>query len=306
MKTLRYSFNATIQKHAQRNNQMVVLTPTVRELKKQFPELFELWEDNKLRLLGFREGDIDVIHELFGRNFLHTGIIVLLAFTHGDCYPSSTIEEILNLTKDSVSKALPELIQRNIVYSEKFGHPVSGLPFYYADKGLLLALVREFKLEAAKRRVKKTQQGEETLLVFVSSVMNKEVEDMGAERQMARVGIEDVGFTRSWLFEDTPASSEPLPKHFLTMVKRSDFFVLILGKHITNNVKQEYQTAKKSGIKCLVFLKAESKRSEETMRFIERIRVKYKEFLNPNELRTQVSASLIDEILRIARRRART
>lgn len=282
---------------------MVVLTPLMRELKERFPGLFNWWEEQKLRALGFREGDIDVIHELFGRNLLYTGIIVLLAFTHGECYPVSTIEATFNVSEDKVLKALSEFIQRKVVYSEKFGHPISGWNFYYADRDLLLALVREYKLASAKRKVRDIQQSEEPLLVFVSSVMNKELENLDAERQMARVGIEDLGFTRPWLFEEVPASSEPLPDHFLKKIKRSDFFILILGEHITDIVEQEYRTAQESCINCLVFLKGGVERSERTEQFIKTINVKYKGFWNPNDLRAQVSASLTDEILRLARAR---
>lgn len=219
---------------------MVVFTPLIRKLKEQFPNLFVLWEEDKLRTLGFREGDIDVMHESFGANMLYTGILALLAFTHGDCYPISSMEEILGVSVDRILKALGELIQRKVVYSEKFLHPVKGWNFYYADRDLLLSLAREYKLESAKRRIKRVQPSEEPLLVFVSSVMNKKLEDLETERQMARVGIEELGFTRPWLFEEVPASSETLPEHFLMKIRRSDFFILILGQHITDIVEQEY------------------------------------------------------------------
>ena len=282
--------------------QMVVLTPLIRELKERFPGLFDLWEEDKLRALGFREGDIDVIHELFGRDLLYTGIIVLLAFTHGDCYPVSTIESTFNVSEDRVLKAFSELLARKVVYSEKFGHPISGWKFYYADRDLLLALVREHKLVSAKQKIRGVLQSEESLLVFVSSVMNKELENLDAERQMARVGIEDVGFTRAWLFEGVPASSEPLPDQFLKKIERSDFFILILGKNMTDIVELEYQTALKSGVRRLVFLKGGVERTRRTIQFIKTIDVKYKEFWNVNDLRAQVSASLTDEILRLARK----
>jgi len=281
---------------------MVVLTPVIRELKQQYPGLFEWWEDHKLRALGFREGDVDVIHDLLGRNLLYTGIIVLLAFTHGDCYPVSTIEKTFNVPVEKVLKALSELIERKVAYSEKFGHPLSGWNFYYADRDVLLALVRECKLESARQKIRDIRQSEEPLLVFVSSVMNRKLENLEVERQMARLGIEDLEFTRPWLFEETPASSEPLPGYFLNKVKRSDFFILILGEHITDIVEQEYQTARELDIKCLVFLKGGLKRSNKTKKFIKMIKVKYKEFWNPNDLRAQVSVSLKDEILRLARK----
>lgn len=283
---------------------MRVLTPIIRELKRQYPNLFEWWEDQKMRALGFREGDIDIIHELFGQNTLHTGIITLLAFTHGDCYPISTIEKTFNVSVEKVLAALSELIERKVAYSEKFGHPLAEVNFYYADRDVILALVREYKLESARQRIRDVRQSEAPLLVFVSSVMNKKLENLEAERQMARSGIEDLGLTRPWLFEETPASSERLPAHFLNKVKKSDFFVLILGRHITDIVEQEYQTAQKSKTKCLVFLRGGVKRSKKAEDFLKRIDVKYSEFWNPNDLRAQISASLKDEILRSSRKHA--
>lgn len=282
---------------------MVVLTPLIRKLKEQFPNLFDWWEEDKLRALGFREGDIDVIHESFEGNVLYTGILVLLAFTHGDCYPISSIEEILGISVGRILKALGELIQRKVVYSEKFLHPAKGWNFYYADRDLLLSLVREYKLESAKRRIKRVQPSEAPLSVFVSSVMNKNLEDLETERQMARVGIEELEFTRPWLFEEVPASSETLPEYFLMKIRRSDFFILILGQHITDVVELEYQIAQDSGINCLVFVKEGVERSNRAKQFLSKVNVKYKEFWNPNDLRTQVTASLADDIVRLTRKR---
>lgn len=282
---------------------MVVLTPLIRKLKAQFPDLFNWWEEGRLRALGLREGDIDVIHESFGENMLYTGILVLLAFTHGNCYPISSIEEILGISIDRILRALGELIQRKVVYSEKFIHPVKGWNFYYADRDLLLSLVREYKLESSKRRIRRVQPSEVSLSVFVSSVMNKNLEDLETERQMARVGIEELEFTRPWLFEEAPASSETLPEHFLTKIRRSDFFIIILGQHITDAVELEYQVAQDSGIDCLVFVKKGVERSKRAKQFLSKVNVKYKEFWNPNDLRTQVTASLADEIVRLTRKR---
>lgn len=283
---------------------MVISTRFMRSLKERFPGLLEVWEDSKLISLGFREGDIEVIHELFGRDFIHTGIVSLLAFTHGDCYPVSSIEQILDISEDEILQALSKLIKQRIVYSEKFGHPTAGgWHFYYADRDLLLVLVRDHKLTSAKQRITKLVQSEEPLLVFVSSVMNKELEDLSSERNIARVAIEDIEFARPWLFEETPASSEPLPEGFLRKVERSDFLVLILSKHITDNVKQEYGTAVNSNVPRLLFLKGDVKRTHQTKEFVKRASVKYKEFWNLNDLRAQINASLMDEILRAFRRK---
>jgi hypothetical protein len=286
---------------------MIVMTPFMKELEERFPRLFNWWERDKLLALGFREGDIDVIHQLFGTSLLHTGILVLLAFTHGDSYPVCTIASTFNVSGEKVVEVLSELTKRQIIYTEKFGHPTQGLDFYFADRDLLLSLVREHKLINAKRRFAAILPSEERLLVFVSSVMDKELENLEAERNIARIAIEDVGFTRPWLFEETPASSEPLPDVFLKKVKKADLFVLIIGKHITDNVEVEYKAATESNVSCLVFLKKGIEQTNRTRDFIREINVKYKEFHNPNDLRHKISASLIDEVLKQFRngRRAR-
>lgn len=154
---------------------MVIMTSLVEELKKRFPSLFDWWEGNKLRALGFREGDIDVIHDLFGQDLLCTGIIVLLAFTQGDSYPVSTIASTLHVNNVKVLRVLTDLVRRKVVYSEKFGHPTRGIDFYFADRDILLHMTREYKLASAKREFGNILQSEERLMVFVSSVMNKEL-----------------------------------------------------------------------------------------------------------------------------------
>ena len=285
---------------------MEVMTPLMRQLKKQFPSLFDWWEEHKLRALGFKERDIEIIHELFGRDLLHTGIIVLLAFTHGDFYPVSTMAPIFGITEDKMKKVLSDLSGRQIVYSERWWHPTQGIEFYFADKDLLLTSVREYKLALAKRKISNVFQSEYRLLIFVSSVMNKKLENLEAERNIARVAIEDVGFARPWLFEETPASSERLSDLLLKKVERSDLFIIILGMHITDNVILEYQAALKSGVPHLIFLKGGVNRAEKTEEFIKQINIKYKEFWNLNDLREQITASLIDEVLRDFKRKNKT
>jgi len=274
-------------------------------LKERFPGLFDWWEEYKLRALGFKERDIDVMHELFGRDLLHTGIIVLLAFTHGDFYPVCTIASTFDISESKTNKILSNLTRTQVIYSEKWGHPTRGMEFFFADRDSLLTLVREHKLASAKRKISRVLRSEERLLVFVSSVMNKEFENLEAERNIARVAIEDVGFARPWLFEETPASSEQLPDLFLKKVERSDLYILILGDHLTENVELEYQSALRSGVRRLVFLKGGVERTGKTEEFIKKIDVKYKEFWNLNDLRDQIATSLIDEILRSFRNKGR-
>src|SRR3989304_9524632 len=96
---------------------LTVITPVMKQLNERFPKFFEWWDASKIRSLRFREGDIDLIHEMFGKDLLITGIITLLAFTHGDCYPIVTIKEIFDVPEEQVAKIIADLCKRHLVYS---------------------------------------------------------------------------------------------------------------------------------------------------------------------------------------------
>jgi hypothetical protein len=63
--------------------------------------------------------------------------------------------------------------------------------------------------KAPKRRI---EELEPPLLVFVSSLIDK----MKEERDLADRAIRSIPLTRPWLFEYTPASSQPVRDSYLT------------------------------------------------------------------------------------------
>src|SRR5438105_420328 len=69
------------------------------------------------------------------------------------------------------------------------------------------------------------EYSEPALVVFVSSLIDK----MPKEREAIQKVIDSVPITRSWKFEDTPASSQPVQDAYLSKVRTCDIFVLVLG-----------------------------------------------------------------------------
>ena len=90
--------------------------------------------------------------------------------------------------------------------------------------------------------------------VFISSIMNRSVEDLFAEREAARSAVEHYApITTPWVFEAEPASPKPPPDFYINGVKNSDLFVLIIGQRLTKPVRNEYDTARDHGKPMLVF-----------------------------------------------------
>src|SRR5882672_343418 len=101
----------------------------------------------------------------------------------------------------------------------------------------------------------------ESYRVFISSIMNRDTEELFAERESARAAVEHFApITTPWAFESEPASSKPLLSFYIDAVKTSDLFLLILGKHLTKPVKDEYDAARDYGKSLLVFCKTELSR----------------------------------------------
>lgn len=90
--------------------------------------------------------------------------------------------------------------------------------------------------------------------VFISSIMNRALEDLTTERNAARAGVEQfVPVTMTWAFEEEPASSKPLLDFYLDGVKTADLFLLILAENVTKPVQEEYRIACDYGKPMLIF-----------------------------------------------------
>lgn len=77
------------------------------------------------------------------------------------------------------------------------------------------------------------------LKVFVSSCMNTRIDDLSRERKAVIERIEDLEYFEPWAFEHEPASSKNVEEHYLSSVRESDIFLLIVRRVITRAVKRE-------------------------------------------------------------------
>lgn len=133
--------------------------------------------------------------------------------------------------------------------------------------------------------------------------MNRDVEDLIAEREAARAAVEHFApITEAWAFETESASAaKPLLDFYLDAVKTSDLFVLIVGEHLTNPVREEYSIAQEHGKPILVFPKDSQSRGEDADKLLRSLNAKYDLFANPAELRAKLRRSLGLQILTVIR-----
>jgi hypothetical protein len=135
---------------------------------------------------------------------------------------------------------------------------------------------------------------EEKLVVFISSRLNDEME---RARQAVRQAVAALPLTRPWLFEEAPASAEPLDESYLRWVGRCDLFILLLGEDVTDPVRTEWETATHAGRPRLVFLK-KGAQNDATWQFAKGLDVKWKEYRTLDELKREVQAAVGDELIK--------
>jgi hypothetical protein len=142
----------------------------------------------------------------------------------------------------------------------------------------------------------------EAYRVFVSSIMNRSLEDLVAEREAARSAVEHFGrMTVAWAFEAEPASPMPLLDFYLGAVKTSDLFVLIVGQHLTKPVKDEYDVARDHGKPMLVFCKTVPSQDPEVDELLRSLNAKWESFVNAAELREKIRKALGLHLLSLVR-----
>ncbi len=138
--------------------------------------------------------------------------------------------------------------------------------------------------------------------VFISSIMNRSIEDLLAEREAARSAVEHYApITTPWAVEVEPASTKPLLDFYIDGVKSSDLFVLIVGQFLTKPVKDEYDTARDHGRPVLVFAKTVVSRERDAEQLLRSANVKYDAFTNATELREKVRRALGNHVLALIR-----
>jgi len=140
---------------------------------------------------------------------------------------------------------------------------------------------------------------EAPLTVFVSSVMNRDVDDLRAERRAAIAAINQIAITRSWAFEHAPAAPGPMPDPYLNKVRDCDLFILILSRGVTEPVKSEYRQALYHRKPCFVFFRRGAHQSTELKEFVDELRgqVKYSEYERAEDLASQLREAVADHII---------
>ena len=127
------------------------------------------------------------------------------------------------------------------------------------------------------------------LKVFVSSTQ----EELSHERRCVERALNRIPIVRTWLFERTPATPDSAEDTYLSNVRDSDVFILILGEKLSEAVVKEQEAAMSSKIPRLCFLK-KGNRTKETEKFVRFLRkeVKYIEFSSGNELEYEVERAI--------------
>lgn len=138
---------------------------------------------------------------------------------------------------------------------------------------------------------------EDRLLIFVSSVMDKRVEDLEPERDAAVEAIKSLVLTRPWAFEYSPAAADSAAQTYLGNVDACDIFLMIAGSEITDGVDSEWKRALARQKRRLVFLKRGVEPSPRLDELIAHLDVKYKRFDDLSDLRNEVRAAVISEIV---------
>ena len=145
---------------------------------------------------------------------------------------------------------------------------------------------------------------ENPLLVFISSIMDKQVEDLSEERDAAVATIDSLPITRSWAFEYSPASADTADETYLDRVDDCDIFLLILGEELTDPVEKEYARAASLEKRRLVFAKNVEQRSPRAAAWLDERRqeVKYDRFQGSEDLSDRVRAAVVDEVIKAHRK----
>jgi hypothetical protein len=124
--------------------------------------------------------------------------------------------------------------------------------------------------------------------VFISSILNRSIENLVEERNAVRKAVDSYPFLRPWAFENAPASIEELDESYLRHVDECDIFTIIIGKAATNPVVAEVQRAKQRNKPTLLFAKRVSGRSPMAQMVLDGLGRKYAEFESAAELEQAV------------------
>ena len=144
------------------------------------------------------------------------------------------------------------------------------------------------------------QKSEPDLLVFISSVMDDE---LNPARNSAAATIQEMDFGRPWAFEYTPASSEAASDAYLRKVQEADFVIWLVGSRTTLPVVNEVHRCLATQGRLLIFKLPAGERDEETETLLNEAGrvVKWKEVESLPTLENEIKLALHDEMIRALR-----
>ena len=134
-------------------------------------------------------------------------------------------------------------------------------------------------------------------MVFISS---RQDDEMKPYRDEADSAIDAFPLTRSWAFENMPASSESAREYYLRNAAEADYVVWLVGAETTQPVIDEIHTCISAQGKLLAFLLPSISRDESTKRLLEEVGnyAKWRTVESPGELGDHIEAAISDDIIR--------
>lgn len=138
--------------------------------------------------------------------------------------------------------------------------------------------------------------GESPLVVFISSVMDTELE---YARRVATSTIGTPEFLVPWAFEYTPASSESLEDGYLRKVREADLVLWLVGTTTTRPVENEVREAIACNRRLVVIKLPAEHRSPETITLLDSVPGKWSDV--KGDLGNWIRLAVNDEITRAMR-----
>ena len=144
------------------------------------------------------------------------------------------------------------------------------------------------------------QPSEEELVVFISSVQDKE---MARARYLAIEAVRNYPGMREWAFEDAPASSEAAREKYIRNASKANFVIWLIGSTTTQPVVEEVDACLRARGRLLPFKLPSQQRDPRTQKLIESVQkvVTWRKVKNVETLTKHIKVALTDEMVRAAR-----
>jgi NB-ARC domain len=129
---------------------------------------------------------------------------------------------------------------------------------------------------------------------------------LAPERQALHQAVLGMNITRPWVFENAPASTQPMEGSNIAKIRACDFFILLIDENSSPDLEKELDVALQHEKPILLFLKDDrpdkaTQRSDEARALIARVHNTSSSFVDATDLALKVRVSLIDEIIRRVR-----